>query len=76
MKHSINMRWLANRNQGSGHFSHNFLELVCISYSLHSKLRSITHVATIVHAMLWSFVVLTWMHGIIELTSVACNIME
>ena len=34
---------------------------------LHSKLRSITHVATKVHMILRSFVVLTWMRDTIEL---------
>ena len=34
---------------------------------IHSKLHSITHVATNVHVLLLSFVVLTWMHDTIEL---------
>ena len=34
---------------------------------MHSKLCSITHVATKVHVILWSFVVLTWMRDIVEL---------
>jgi hypothetical protein len=34
---------------------------------IHSKLRSITHVATKVHVILRSFVVLTWMHNTSEL---------
>jgi hypothetical protein len=34
---------------------------------LHSKLRSITPLATKVHVKLWSFVVLTWMRNTIEL---------
>ena len=33
---------------------------------LHSKLRSITPVATKVHVMVWGFVVLTWMHDTIK----------
>ena len=37
------------------------------SFKIHSKLRSITHVATKVHVILQSFVVLTWMHDTIEL---------
>ena len=49
---------------------------------LHSKLCSITHVATKVHVILWSFVVLTWMHDTIELVqhvtlwnNTKCNIL-
>ena len=38
-----------------------------VSLQGHSKLRSITHAATKVHVLLWSFVVLTWMHDTIEL---------
>ena len=34
---------------------------------LHSKLRGITHVATKVRVILQSFIVLTWMHDIVEL---------
>ena len=34
--------------------------------ALHSKLHIITHVATKVYVILQSFVVLTWMHDIIE----------
>ena len=34
---------------------------------VHSKLRSITHVATKAHMILQSFVVLTWMCDTIEL---------
>ena len=37
------------------------------SHTLHSKLRSITHVATKVHAIIHSFVVLTWMRDTIEI---------
>ena len=37
------------------------------SMLVHSKLRSITHVATKVHVILRIFAVLTWMHDIIEL---------
>jgi hypothetical protein len=33
---------------------------------LHSKLRSIMLVTTKVHVILWSFVVLTWMHDTSE----------
>ena len=36
-------------------------------YKVHAKLRSITPVATNVHMILQSFVVLTWMRGTIEL---------
>ena len=39
---------------------------VCKSNQLHSKLRSITPVATKVHVILRSFVVLTWMRGVVE----------
>ena len=42
---------------------------------MHSKLWSITHVATKVHMILWSFVVLTWTPDIIELV-VACDTMK
>jgi hypothetical protein len=38
-----------------------------IVYGKHFKLCSITAVATKVHVILWSFVVLTWMHDIVEL---------
>ena len=38
-----------------------------ITKHVHSKLCSITHVATKVHVILWSFVVLTWMRDTIEL---------
>ena len=38
-----------------------------VRYIIHSKLRSITPVATKVHVILRSFVVLTWMHDTIEL---------
>ena len=38
-----------------------------MSPALHSKLRSITHVATIVHVILQSYVVFTWMRDTIEL---------
>jgi hypothetical protein len=34
---------------------------------VHSKLRSITHVATKVHVILRSFVMLTWLRDTIEL---------
>ena len=34
---------------------------------IYIKIRSITHVATKVHVILQSFVVLTWMHDPIEL---------
>ena len=34
---------------------------------VHSKLRSITHLAIKVHVKLRSFIVLTWMHDTIEL---------
>ena len=34
---------------------------------IHSKLRSITLVATNVHVILWNFVVLTWMSDTVEL---------
>jgi hypothetical protein len=30
-------------------------------FHVHPKLRSITHVETKVHVILWSFIVLTWM---------------
>jgi hypothetical protein len=40
---------------------------------LHSKLRRITPVATKVHVILWSFVLLTWMRDPIEL---ACDTTE
>ena len=36
-------------------------------YQLHLKLCSITPVATKLHVILPSFVVLTWMHDIVEL---------
>ena len=35
-------------------------------HPIHSKLRSIAHVATKVHVILRSFVVLTWMHDTID----------
>ena len=38
-----------------------------LEFDIHTKLRSITLVATKVHVILWSFVVLTRMHDIIEL---------
>ena len=38
-----------------------------MAHILHSKLRSITHVATKVHVILRSFVVLTWMSDTIQL---------
>ena len=38
-----------------------------ISWRIHSKLRSITHVATKVHVILRSFVMLTWIRDTIEL---------
>jgi hypothetical protein len=41
--------------------------LVCLPYVTHFKLRIITLVATKVQVILWSFVVLTWMHDTIEL---------
>jgi hypothetical protein len=49
---------------------------------IHSKLRSITHVATKVHVTLQSFVVLTWVHDTRELVphvtlwnNTKCNIL-
>ena len=36
-------------------------------YCLRNPLRSITHVATEVHVMLWRFVVLTWKRDTVEL---------
>jgi hypothetical protein len=38
-----------------------------LALKLHSKLCSITHVATKLHVILRSFVVLTWMRDTIEL---------
>jgi hypothetical protein len=48
----------------------NFKELISIiayKHIVHSKLRIITLVATKLHMILRSFVVLTWMHYSIEL---------
>ena len=42
-------------------------ELNDLSDHVHSKLHSITYVATKTHVILWSFVVLTWMRDTIEL---------
>ena len=43
---------------------------------VHSKLCSITLVATKVHVILRRFVVLAWMRGALELISVACDNIE
>ena len=44
-----------------------YLPTTIMSGHINSKLRSITHVATKVHVILRSFVVLTWMRDTIEL---------
>ena len=51
-------------------FPSNFALLLAsrmIASMIHSKFRSITHVAIKVHVILWSFVVVTWMRDTIEL---------
>ena len=44
-----------------------FLNTPRFNFIVHFKLHSITPMATKVHVILWSFVVVTWMHDIIEL---------